>query len=324
MSRWTQFNTSFDRLARETGISLNEAHASMLEGVRSGLLEQRMTVSDLLAHLLETGWARLGRPSYRVARPLAEALLSTDLDVEAQYIRLPHKVFAVELPVGFDAIRNREGHKLESLLVGATRMPDLGRGPDGIKASGLKIELPDGGPDRFQFLVIQRWEQEKVATTFTLSLDRTDTIESRIRCLVNSPGHDPTVTDEEMGRRVIGLALGAALFAVGANSRFVRPVTPGTKRNGRRAHQCRAPEARRWTLGADIQLPRGRSVSSSSEPSDGEGRELKFAHLRQGHLRLTPVGPVADRRYVLKYIAPTVVRPDLPLAPMATRHAMDK
>jgi hypothetical protein len=123
---------------------------------------------------------------------------------------------------------------------------------------------------------------------------------------------------------MVSLVLGSAMFAVAANSRFVRRVeTHGKKRTGRRAGN-RPPEPRRWTLGADILLPRGRAAGGEeSDDASDEDRSLRFGHIRQGHLRFTPCGPREDRSYVLRYIAPTIVRADLPLAPMATRHAMD-
>jgi hypothetical protein len=124
-------------------------------------------------------------------------------------------------------------------------------------------------------------------------------------------------------REVLALVVGAAMFAVSANSGLVKRVERASgSKNKKRKRKVFAPRPNTWTLGADIQLPGGRSESSPGE-SDGPSGELRFSHIRQGHLRMQRVGPRADPSYVLKYIGPTVVRPDLPLAERATRHRLD-
>jgi hypothetical protein len=317
MSRWTEYTPSFDYVARKEGIPLPEAIALVGDAVKHGIENGSLAFNEAFSFSCEERWNRLGRPSYRVALPLAEALTRTDLDLKGSFLRFPHAAFALELPSSF-VLRNQSGGRLSGLLVSGANDFVLAPG-----ARGIRVEAPDG-EGTWRFIVMQLWEGEFEPVSCILTLAPTDSVGEKLRAALNAKSHDASITDEKTTQQLVALAMGAALFAVGSN-KFVRPVGTGlpSKRRGRRAGN-RPPEPRRWTLGADIQLPRGGAVRSATDETSepGEGRELQWAHIRQGHLRLTPSGPREDRSYVLRYIAPTVVRADLPLAPRATRHAM--
>lgn len=329
---WTGYTPAFDIYAKQAGIPLPKAIDELGATIQRGVAEGSLLINEAIGHLAERTWNTMGRPSYRVAPALADALADTDLDLDATFIRFPHPVFGIELPASFD-LRNRGGHRLEGLLVSAVREETTQAG------RAIGIDAPDGAGD-WRFIVLQTWRDEDGApVVFTLSLKPGDRVGARIREIEANAdfseayvkrGHDGTITGEDALRRIIALALGSALFAVGANARLVRPVgrppEARKKRQGRRADR-RPPEPRRWVLGADISLPgradRPAGAGADTDDEDAPGRSLRWSHVRQGHLRLTPTGPRSDRRYVLRYIAPTIVRPDLPLAPRATRHAMD-
>jgi len=321
MNNWTDYVASFDVVARREGIPLPQALRLVETVVYRGVADNQLPFCDAFSFSVEKAWHEMGRPSYRVALPLAEALADTDLDVDGAFLRFPHAAFALELPKSF-CLRNKAGHRLSGLLVGAVRDVVLPGGSNNTSQYGVKVEAPDG-EGTWRLTVMQAWEGEDTVVCL-LTLSPGITVEAVLRDAVASLGHDASITDAATTRKFIALALGAALFAVGSN-RFVHPVGSGLpKRRGRKAAN-RAPEPRRWSLGADIQLPRGRSVATTSHDAGGaseDGRELRFSHIRQGHLRLTPTGPREDRSFVLRYIAPTLVRPDLPLAQRATRHAM--
>lgn len=318
MSRWSEYIPLSDYYAREVGVPLREAVQTVGKVIEEGVRTGKLQTFEMVSYLAERNWTELGRPSYRVSTALAEALVETDLDIQAKHIRFPHSVFGIEIPRGFTLL-NAQGRRLLGLLVTATRLSPTG---DQAGAYVLGIEAPDGeGP--WGFTVCQTWEgEEETPATFRVRLDPDDVVGERLKEMTTKRVDD-AVTVPESRARLVALALGAALFAVGANSKFVRPIQAGGKRQGRKAHN-RPPEPRRWSLGADIVLPRRGKPAGPTEPTEGSGRSLQWAHVRQGHLRLVPTGPRSERTYVLRYIAPTVVRPDLPLAPRATRHLLDQ
>lgn len=332
MSRWTGYIPGFDRAARMTGLPLPGAIRRYTQFVQDGIASGRLAANDSMTLAGELAWHRLGRPSYRVAAPLAHALTRTRLDIDAAFIRFPHAAWGIELPLGVD-IRNLAGNRLEGLLVSAMRETDLA--PATLR---LRAIAPDG-KGTWRLLVCQRWAHEDDTVSFALTLWPGVTVSERIAEVTGAGGaskcrtpqkHDVTITSDDTLGQIVSLVVGAAMFAVSANQRFVRPVTRHGRRGRRRGRKARnrPPEPRRWTLGADIVLPGGGSSPGhtggvAGGDGGGGGRCLRFAHIRQGHLRMTPTGPRDDRRYVLRYIAPTVVRPDLPLAPRATRHRLD-
>jgi hypothetical protein len=345
MSRWTTYTPNFDKLAKLNNISIGAALELTARHIMGGLGTNTYEINSAIALAGEIAWHNSGRPSYRVSTQLAETLAETRLDIDAAHLRFPHAAFALEFPPGFD-IRDNKGRRLNGLLVSAvreTRVPteeqqelvDAGWAAD--KAVNIKAEAPDG-VGYWRLNVAQDWEGDHHEVNMMLTMCAGTTVADVMANALTPrgdlprgytdltealPGHDGNITSDHVLRRILSLALGAALFAVSANSRFTRRVV---SRSRRRPRPNRPPEPRRWSLGADIQLPRGRTVSAPGDPltESEEGQGLTFSHIRQGHLRLTPCGPGDDRRYNLRYIFPTRVRPDLPLPPQATRHRINR
>lgn len=71
-----------------------------------------------------------------------------------------------------------------------------------------------------------------------------------------------------------------------------------------------------WTVGREISLPRSvvHFHRDSSHTSEG-GWELRWGHIRSGHLRLQPFGPRELGEKKLVFIMPSVIRADLPMRP---------
>lgn len=100
-------------------------------------------------------------------------------------------------------------------------------------------------------------------------------------------------------------AIAAAAFSCTSDTRFKQRVGSQRKKGKRSSSDPR----KEWV----IRLPR---IARNSGGSKGDGEtstKLKFAHPRQGHMRWTPLGPKGDKRYELRYVRPTIVRPDLPM-----------
>lgn len=68
-----------------------------------------------------------------------------------------------------------------------------------------------------------------------------------------------------------------------------------------------------YKVGSEISLPTARHADEDAEDVPGaEHHEITAGYVRRGHMRLQPVGEKrADRKLI--FVAPHVVRPDLPL-----------
>lgn len=344
MSKWTGFTPSFDRVARMLGIPLSAAVDRMTESTCKGVGRGTLLGNEAISLVIERGWHDLGRPSYRLTPELGHALMRTRLDFEAKFVRFPHAAFALEIPPQID-VRGARGGRLRGLLVGGVRDRGIHNGVQ--PGHSFRLEAPDG-KDEWKFMVLQDWELEETTCIMLLTLGPDTVIAERLERVLSETvpdagtaplqveahrkarreyggdfsGLDGSITNDTAMETIISLAIGSAMFAVSANARWARPIPPSKKKVSARKQRNRAPEPKRWLLGADIVLPGSCPVGEAGGDEDDDKRSLTWAHLRQGHLRMTRCGPVDDRCYELKYVSPTIVRPDLPLAPKATRHLM--
>lgn len=308
--KWTAYRSFVSDLSKEHSIAVDKvcdcAQIALDEDVRS-------SAPECFSMVAEINWIKIGRPSYRVATPLANALVKTNLDIDSSFVRFPHGVFSVEF---------QEGHKigdLKSLLVFAASAETVATEPGGRRYSRAdsirqsKPVPPDGKSHWVLSVSADVGKPDYDHHPISISLNPGEKLSDRL---------DLLDTTEEM-KGFVKLALGVAMFSVSANAGMVKRIGP-RKKTGKRSKKSRLREAsakRLWSLGADILLPGSGSGDSVRSGGDGEGsRELSFAHIRQGHLRMQALGSVDSRHYELRYIAPTVVRPDLPLSPAATRH----
>jgi len=316
VTAWTSYIPSFEALGRMLAIPMPQAIERIRKVTADGIFQGLISRNEAFAVVAEETWNSLGRPSYRVALPLATALTETRLNIDEKFLYFPHEVFAVDIPSGLD-IRNNDGNRLLGLLVGRASRADL-RGPRG-DGPQLVVTTPrtDGS---WNLIILQTWENAPSPSQCFVTLTPDSTVEERLNVPLDGAEQVTPSTDDKTTRQMISLAIGAALFAVSANSRFVKPIHRHSSKHSKRKAANRPPEPRRWSLGADIRLP-NRPSATAATGNTGDG--LQWAHLRQGHLRLTPCGPLDSRHYELRYIAPTIVRPDLPMVPAATRHTLE-
>jgi hypothetical protein len=80
------------------------------------------------------------------------------------------------------------------------------------------------------------------------------------------------------------------------------------------AHQVQRAiaESVGWTVGREIDLPTTEYRYLHRAASEGGHRELSQGHLRRGHMKMQPCGEQSKDRKLI-FVAPTIVRPDLPL-----------
>ena len=205
----------------------------------------------------------------------------------------------------------------------------------------LVVDPSDAIGDSWKLLVVQSWsgEERKDNPFFVVTIDKNKPLSESISAAAFKDrsgewfyGIGRSRTELNPLLRMAKLVIGSALFSVGANHKFLHriPERRGAAKRRARAKKKRRPvgyedkDRRVWSMGPSIKLPnRGGGGGSSSKSDSGR---LKWAHMRQGHLRLQRVGPRGKGKYSLRYIPPTVVRPDLgfPEGYKATRHDMDR
>jgi hypothetical protein len=140
--------------------------------------------------------------------------------------------------------------------------------------------------------------------------------------------HDKDFGQRMARRRVLSLVIATMLIAISHDKRLIKPEQRGLK------HKLKAEKARKrgdksaglgnkgFLVGADIKLPKDLR-KAISEPAGTEGSRLNYGHVRSGHLRVQPYGKQGEKKsYKVIFIAPMLVRPDLPLKPKLTDRAV--
>lgn len=341
-----------DRFRRQ-GIGLDQAkqllrNTCMQDGTYN------YNASPIIHCSTEEAWVDDGRPTYRIAGPLSQALQSTDLDLDVKFVRFPHRAFAVELPLSGPGTIVSSGRRLQAIIIGSVNWPKdpyvrrvnvYEQGEQRVDwVHFWKCRVPEGGDDNWRICVIQCWEGEEDMDPpwFTAGMPAGETVASRIKIATEQPFRETKESaldhgvrpSQETSWKFMRLAFGAALFAVGAKQSFLREIPESRQRRRRRrkaiAHG-RDPdlediEFRRWALGEAIHLPGDRRTQGEEGPIQRSRGELRWSHMRQGHLRMQRLGSTGEYRYELRYIKPTIVRDDLgfPDDYQATGHTLDQ
>jgi len=205
------------------------------------------------------------RPTYQIAPALVGALQNTNLAIDSAHLRLPHCVFGIEVPVeGPGVFMDQNGHKLSGLMVGAIRRPekmsivDLVNSMDPLVprlSRPLQPFAPAAETGKWNLIVVQCWEgEERIAPMFFLcTMIPGQAIEESVDKAAYADFQENPESADDGGarpdvhtqRRMIRLAIGSALFAIGANNRFTErvPEPRATKRRRQRAEKKgREPE----------------------------------------------------------------------------------
>lgn len=160
-------------------------------------------------------------------------------------------------------------------------------------------------------------------------LDESTTVEELLRKYDEQMvEHDHDFSQRIVRRRILSLVIATMLIAVSDDKRLIRPEQRGVR------HRLKAEKAKKrgdkgagladkgFLVGADIKLPK--DLQQALKPAGtGEGHSLQYGHVRSGHLRIQPYGKRDGKKtYKVIFIAPTLVRPDLPLKPKLTDRAV--
>jgi len=142
-------------------------------------------------------------------------------------------------------------------------------------------------------------------------------------------GGEDYIPSPEMVRGILALAACTCFFVTNQHE-VIRPDIPRKEtvayewalKTGDRVTVAKLEQKARedrpvaMTLGRAIDLPRP-LAATQTHASGGGTHILHWSHSRSAHARWQPVGPRKDPSYELRFIAPVIVRPDLPARPHA-------
>jgi len=295
----------------------------------------------LTTHECEYEWYRASRPVFKIFPGMVDALAHTSIDVECEHIELPFPAFKIDLPAGnllgqaygekgYDGLfvttsdilnfENMEGGQGVKLCIFATRS-DVGEDYGKVGYKGYCRIMADCGTFPFSshhsMLALPIIDQSMTVAELLAKYD-----EQMVQ-------HDHDFGQRMARRRVLSLVIATMLIAISHDKRLIKPEQRGVK------HRLKADRARKrgdkaaglagnkgFLIGADIKLPKDLR-RAMNEPAGTVGSSLNYGHIRSGHLRVQPYGKKCEKKtYKVIFIAPSLVRPDLPLKPKLTDRAI--
>jgi len=271
---------------------------------------------------IEAQWYQTGRPEYKVHPGMVEALAHTNLDIPVTALQLPYPVFAVRLPSKH--LREfRDAPFVRAILVSRITEVQFGQERNKLVFSTNFSDMAPG-LDPMENNIITKVDMGAVGVETTHTIDW---------YLDNMP--DSNITDgmywpsREMTREIVALATAVALIGIGADRNLVRPAGAegmsdrmARQRIERRHGRGAAGTNHGFDVGQDIKLPRMPRRYDRPDEESGEGPRLNYGHIRSGHMKMQAHGPRRSLRKLI-FVAPCIVRPDLPLKPKSTPHMVE-
>lgn len=273
---------------------------------------QRVTPFDVenitTTHTMEHNWTVSGRPYYKVWPEITDMLFRTRFDFGIEMIRNP---YPGPICCMFD-----HPQFCKNLLVFYADGDNLVQ-PPGIEDHSTLSQWfmvytdTDGTPVLSSILF------DKHSITLEEGIDEWRKNEDP-KC-THSRG---ILTTDEAVERFWRVSFGVIMFAINRHEL----ISPDIQQDVIHVHR-RGPKGRRkreeqekerklrncksWIVGSEIDLPRPTVIVDNPGYQHLPGEELQFGHIRSGHMRMQPCGKNNQDRKLI-FIAPTVVRPDLP------------
>lgn len=294
-------------------------------------------------------WHSYGRPYFKVWPAMVDALSRTSMNFSAEHFAVPFKAFSVMLPQAGDRcntclVSACRGDELVSLSDQADMLQEcIGANDQALVERVNAREAVDGlrrrneymakrvevlGPLKMQLMFFFLDTDGVVAFThFYVHEDQT--IEeglSELEFNVDAVDGDDSLWVGWSWPEVIDfvrISIGVAMFGVDRhelvapdiNREQIESRFPGGRskasrqlaamRIAREVAKCNG-----WRVGSEIDLPR--PLQSETAVRIGTGVERQFGHYRSGHMRMQPCGEGGKDRKLI-FVAPTLVRPDLPI-----------
>ncbi len=249
---------------------------------------------------IQLNYQKAGRPYYKVWPQIGAALQAVSLDVPCEAMGMPYAAFVVRFPVG-EQVLIVDSRPVGTLMVSVDgleydfhkRVPS-----DAIDTLSVSATSSDGGVD----------------CDFRISIGRHQG--RTIQQCMDDYSHWNTHTDQAGVKVMFSVAVSVALFGIDRHELVLPDVRRlrVIKRRGAKRQKVleggAAEESQGWKLGSELDLPR--PLVRYIGDGDRCRRALREGHIRAGHLRMQVCGKGAKQRKLI-FIAPTVVRPDLPL-----------
>lgn len=260
----------------------------------------------------ERHWIMTGSPYFKVFPRIAAMLATVNLNIQASFCRLPYQYFAVLFPRG-EWRPCKDGPSLLSVL---------------MWESDIKGWF-DETADRVLSLNLQFDREAEPGSGLETSLlfnqiNNNDLLETQVFGDRTQMGSAATsgLTPEAFTEAVIRVCLSVCFFGVNRHEliapeiprRYVHVIQEARKRGDQARLDKLSERFRgRWMIGREIELPSPHvTVERDERDEDHEVRELTHSHMRRAHMRMQASGPRDNPTHELIFVAPTLVRPDLP------------
>lgn len=292
--------------------------------------------NSIIALCMERQWHLTGQPYYKVFPQMASMMSEVSIDIPVGELKLPYPAFAVLLSISLENDFEEDGHRLKALMISQV---DVKRRSDSrffetnietigtSLASGATAALRIG----YEFEKAFPEETDDLQFDYTMSLHGPDRmIEEEFQQSWDfswphakkqlAPGD--WAPSKEFVSRIVRLAIATCFFGIDCHE----VVMPDLKRKVVEQHAWKTKakyddayrslastlrkEAKHWTIGSEIALPR--PIVNRPEPGVGGGTEKSHAYMRRGHMRWQRVG-AGRKQTELVFVHPHICRPDLPM-----------
>lgn len=357
-SAYASFGTSMALIAKTTikPIDFFEGvRQTFFSGLSRGQPVDRVTIASYRQMMEEYRWYRLNQPRYRVYPNMVAALSRVSIDIDAVHLRLPFATFAIELPK--DYFRESETSPyLKGMLVHCRRRDSHAADHDSFdygvrytRGGEHKVVEGDQSPDSNDVMIVDLDFGDEVITSrlsgqpemnackpfAVFDVDAGKTISERFDAMPETPlTDDGYMPSTEFQKACLRIAVGIAFFAVNDHEVIERVIPEGYRERRERAIKTgnkkllqkvsneikNTGNANTFVVGRELVINEHPDDAARQECASG-ARQLHWGHVQGAHLRWQPHGPREAPDYKLIFVAPMLIRPDLPMRPGAP-HAL--
>jgi hypothetical protein len=248
-----------------------------------------------------------GRPYYKVWPSIATALTHTEMRVDGEYFRVPYRGFEIKFPKK-DNPMWPACSMLGAMLPGDQWL-------DGRLWSLVMVWFSN---------VPEFWDRDDAGNYWAADMPIKPGLS--LEDALDQTALARQCPDPGMARRMMRVLVGTCFFGVDKHEIILpevrRSVIEYYQQERRQPNPTEAKEALAdakriglfgWKVGSEIDLPTKVVNARPCDQGDAKERhELTAGYIRRGHMRMQPHGEGMKQRKLI-FVAPTVVRPDLPI-----------
>lgn len=276
----------------------------------------------------EHEWYKFGNPYYKIYPAMLGQLMRVNIDIAGCYLHLPFPTIEVRLPKTDPLREHPDAPAVCALLI---------HGDGGLMNDfAARPGAPPMRKRDWSLIIHYQLETDEdkdwFGWYFNLGIDKTKLISDQFEetwplSTKYEDGYEP---GREFVQGLVKMAVAICFFGLHAHEmvcpdipqKFIERWHKAKRDKDKSEAEKILDKAKRlgmfgWKVGSEIDLPAPIVRHFASEDAaDGKRGELTAGHVRSGHLRLQPYGPKdkpEEKRHELIFVAPTIVRPDLPL-----------